>query len=158
MQRRLERLLQLCLDVSFGTVWRVREDLWRETFRAHRQRYDEDGTRCWHPALSLREQPVTSLHEYVPMLFGATGEHGPVVVRGLSYERGPAHPTSFGRILRPAPLSVREITSPAPDAPADRLTGRWFERSRVSRNAHKPKLDQGELDDLRAWAQRRGLV
>jgi hypothetical protein len=158
MQRRIERLLQICLDVSLGTVWRVREDLWRETFRAQGQRYDEHGTRCWHPGLSLREQPVSSLHEYVPMLFGATGEHGPVVVRGLSRERGPAHATSFGRILRPAHLSVRAMTSPPSDAPADRLTGPWFDRSRVSRNAHKPKLDQNELENLRAWAQRRGLI
>ena len=158
MQHRVEQLLRLCLDTTFGTVWRVREDLWRETFRTVRQRYDEHGTRGWHPSVSLREFPPTSLNEFIPMLHGTTGTAGPVVVRGLTPELGTAHPTSFGQIVRPAPIALREMTSPAPDASPDGLTGYWSDHKRVASNSHKPKLDSEELDCLRAWATRRGIL
>lgn len=158
MERRVERMLAVCVDVSFGTVWRVREDLWRDSFRQSGQRYDERGTRRWHPGLSMRNQPPVSLHEFVPMLFGTTGDRGPVVVRGLSRELGPTHPAEFGRILRPAPFALREFVSPAVDAPRNQLFGHWFDRMRIERNSYKPKLDGTELASLQTWAKDRGLL
>ena len=155
---RILRLLQTCLDVSLGTVWRVREDLWRERFQQQDQRYDQHGTRTWHPAVSLRQGPLTSLHEIIPMLHGSTGDGGPVVVRGLTRERGSLHATSFGRVVRPAKITATEITSPAPDAKRDTLTGSFFERQRVFVNFDKPRLAEVELADLRTWAQKRGLL
>ncbi len=155
---RLHRLLETCIDVSFGTVWRVREELWRERFREEGQPYDEEGTRQWHPGISMWESPLASLFEFLPMLHGSTGDHGPVVVRGLTRECGPAHPTSFGRIVRPARISAKEITSTCPDAQKNRLTGWMIYRRRVTANLHKPKLDQSELAELRSWAKRRGLL
>lgn len=155
---RLRRLLETCIDASFGTVWRVREELWRERFREEGQPYDQNGTRQWHPGISMRESPLTSLFELLPMLHGSSGDHGPVVVRGLTRECGPDHPASFGRIVRPARFSASEITSTAADTQKDRLTGWMIDRKRVAANLDKPKLNESELADLRSWAQRRGLL
>ena len=157
MQRRIEQMLR-CLDVSLGTVWRVREDLWREAFRRMGQPYDEHSARRWHPAVSLREYPPASLHEFVPMLHGTSSDAGPVVVRGLTRECGELHPTSFGNIVSPAQIGLHEITSRDSAAPRDRLTGHWFDFKRVAHNSHKLKLDAGELASLRAWATRRRIL
>ena len=148
------------MDVSFGTVWRVREDFWQGAFAVAGQRYDEGSLRRWHPGVSLRapDEPVHSPYDYVPLLHGTTGESGPVVARGLTKEQGPAHPTSFGRIVAPALAAVNDITRPAPDADADRPAGYWQDYKVISANLDKPRFDPAETAALRAWAVRRRLL
>ncbi len=156
--KRVSQLLNACIDMSFGTVWRIREELWKETFLLQGQAYDLESTRHWHPGLSLRVAPLTSVHEYVPMLHGSSGDGGPVVVRGLTREKAHDYPTSFGKIVRPAKVTVKAATSLASDAKTKQLEGRMSDRTLVSGNLYKPRLDEDELEDLRTWAENRNLL
>jgi len=145
---RLALLLATCLDVSFGSLWWVREDLWKEVLRP----YDDASDRLGHPGLSVRRSPVSSLLEIVPMLHGTTGAHGPVVARGLTQDEGPQYPTSFGRLLLPADIPVMEFVQPARDADPSILSGPWHRRHRITGNVWKPRLNDPELQALEVWA------
>ena len=153
---RLSRLLKACLDIALGTVWRVRESLWKDSFRQQGQPYDSD--RDWHPGVSLRTVPLTCVNEYIPMLYGSSGDEGPVVARGLSCERGAQHPTSFGKIVRPAKVSLKDAHTKGRDTGSGKLEGRLIDRSPVSANLDKPRLSEEELADLRQWATSRNLL
>jgi len=157
-KKRVMQLLNTHIDMSLGTVWRIREELWKETFLLQGQAYDLESTRHWHPGLSLRVAPLKSVHEYVPMLHGSSGAEGPVVVKGLTREKGSDYPTSFGKIVRPAKVTVKAATSLASDAKRGQLEGRMSDRVLVCVNLDKPRLDEGELDNLRTWAENRNLL
>ncbi len=156
--KRISQLLKACIDMLFGSVWRIREGIWKEKFLQQGQRYDWNSNRQWHPGVSLRTAPLTSLHEYVPMLHGSSGDHGPVVVRGLSQELADDHATSFGTIVRPARISVKDATSPSRIRSKEQLQGRLIDRSIISANMHKMRLDEAELESLRSWAKNRNLI
>lgn len=153
---RLSRLLKACFDMALGTVWRVRESLWKDSFRQQGQPYDSN--REWHPGVSLRTAPLTCVNEYIPMLHGSSGDAGPVVARGLSRERGTQHPTSFGRILRPANISLKDPHLKERVSGSEKLEGRLIDRSPVSANLDKPRFNEEELADLRRWANSRNLL
>jgi hypothetical protein len=157
-EKRLSQLLNACIDMSLGSVWRVNEKKWMEVFRQQGQPYDWDSERKWHPGVSLRTAPLTSLHEYIPMLHGSSGDRGPVVVRGLTRDKAPDHPTSFGKIVRPAKVMVKDATSSANDGANEHLVGYMLDRNMVSANLDKPRLNETELEELRAWAQNRNLL
>jgi hypothetical protein len=109
-------------------------------------------SREWHPGVSLRAAPLTFVNEFIPMLHGSSGDHGPVVARGLSREKGPNYPTSFGGIVRPARVCFKDASAKM-RAPGKRdLEGRMICRSPVSANLDKPRLSEAELADLRSWA------
>jgi hypothetical protein len=152
--RRLEILLATCLDVSLGTLWCIREDLWGEAL----PRYRVNRRRLWHPGLSLRVAPLTSLADHVPTLYGSSGDRGPVVAWGLTRERGPKHPTSFGQLIFPARISAKEIAGRRKLAREDRGTGPWYRHRRVSANAWKPRLNDSEMEQLEAWATGWNLI
>jgi hypothetical protein len=153
-KERVSRLLSACLDMALGTVWRVRESLWKDSFRQQGQSYESD--REWHPGVSLRATPLTCVNEFIPMLHGSSGDHGPVIARGLSREKGPHYPTSFGGIVRPAKVRFRDAN---PRDPASvELEGRLIDRSPVSANLDKPRLSEAELAELRGWAEARNLL
>lgn len=147
---RMALLLSACVDVSAGTLWWVREDVWKEKSK----KYDHDSTRMGHPGLSMRHEPVTSLYEYVPMLHGTSGDRGPVVARGLSEEYGPDYPTSFGR-LAPAGIVVQDMVKSSGQGP---LIGSGLATRRVVGNPHKPRLDESEMGQLQNWMRKRGLM
>lgn len=155
-KERLSRLLSARLDMSLGTVWRVRESLWKECFRQQGQPYDSD--REWHPGVSLRDTPLTCVNEFIPMLHGSSGDHGPVVARGLSFEKGPDYPTSFGGIVRPAKVCFKDANTSTAAAEKAGLEGRMIDRLPVSANLDKPRFNEAELADLRAWAKARNLL
>jgi len=155
-KERVSKVLSTCLDMSLGTVWRVRESLWKECFRQQGEPYDSD--REWHPGVSLRAAPLTCVNEFIPMLYGSSGAHGPVVARGLSREKGPHHPTSFGGIVRPARVCFKDATAKMRALGKRDLEGRMIDRSPVSANLDKPRLSEAELADLRRWAKARNLL
>jgi hypothetical protein len=139
-----------------GTLWRIREDLWASLFSG---RASYKAKRQWHPGLSLRLTPVESILEYIPMLHGTSGDQGPVVVKGVTRHRGPDYVTSFGHIVRPAPVSAREIIEehrgvPPPDIPDYDPLVRW----RAVPNSDKPKLDEPEMQALAQWAKEKHLL
>ena len=156
--KRISQLLKACIGMLFGSVWRIGEGIWKEKFRQQGQRYDWNNKRQWHPGVSVRTEAATSLHEYIPMLHGSSGDHGPVVVRGLSKELAADHPTSFGTIVRPAKISVKDITLPSRIRSKEQLQGRLIDRSIISANMHKMRLDEAELESLRSWAKNRNLI
>lgn len=152
--KRLEALLAVCLDAGFGTLWQVREDVWIRML----PRYDSRSTRGWHPGVSLRTTPPRSLHEIVPMLHGTSGDEGPVVARGLTCELGPNYPTSFGRLVFPAKITVRDMTTTDKNSPVERPNGEWYLPRPVSQNVWKLRLDPSELKQLSGWAKSRNLL
>jgi hypothetical protein len=153
---RMSQLLAKCLDVGFGTLWRVREDFWLENLPT----YDKESDRRWHPAISLRLKPLQTLYEMVPVLHGTSGSQGPVVVRGLTKEKGLAYQTSFGG-LAPIPAAGHEFVQKnlAPGVDGSRLfmqpplAGR-----RICGNVDKPRCHLPELRQLRKWAKAKGLM
>lgn len=151
----MAQLLAAVLDVSFGTIWRVREDLWK----AHQAGYHLASSRTWHPGVSIRRQDAggVALWDAVPMLHGTSGDAGPVVVRGISDGSDSGKATSFGRLVAPARFGVGEFVSRAPDAKAGDVEGPWFRRRKISANLPKPKLEPKEVAELGAWARERGL-
>lgn len=157
-KKRISELLKTCVDMSFGSVWCIQETVWIKTFLKEGQRYDENSKRKWHPGVSLRTTPLTSVYEYIPMLHGSSGDHGPVIVRGLTPNVDADYATSFGRIVRPAKVAVTDATSSAPTVCKEHLVGRMIDRSMVSANLHKPRLNEAELEDLRLWAKNRNLI
>jgi hypothetical protein len=157
-QKRLSQLLNACIDLSFGSVWRIREGMWIKTFLQQGQRYDKNSKRKWHPGVSLRTAPVASVHEYLPMLHGSSGDHGPVVVRGLTREHGDEHETSFGKIVRPAKLTVKDATAATRRVAKKDLEGRLIDKTLISANLDKPRLDEAELEALRKWASNQNLL
>lgn len=153
-KRRLDTLIAAVVDLSFGTVWQVREDVWRELL----SRYRSD--RAWHPGVSIRTKPYHSLDGYVPLLHGTSGKRGPVVVKGLTAREGPGYTTIFGKILRPARVPVKEFISLAPGIPRSDVgeKGWGLDVKRVVRNLDKPKLDPDERLNLWNWAEKKGLL
>lgn len=151
---RVRRLLAIAVDVSLGTVWRVREDVWDDRIRS----YDHESTRMWHPGVSLRLKPLVNLQEAIPLLHGTSGEQGPVVARGLTEECGPNHATSFGHLIRPAQVGADHLVEPDPSADPRETDGPWFRRKRVAANLHKPRFDPSERAELESWARERGLL
>ncbi len=145
----INELLTRTWDSGFGTIWRIREDLWREVL----SNYPWSG-RLWHPAVSLRSSPFRADHSYVPMLHGVSGDQGPVVARGLTEEGGEDYPTSFGKIRSPGKIVSSEFNTATFDSELER----WSRCTRVAMNFHKPRLDQLEASALRKWWKRRRVA
>ncbi|MBT4815580.1 MAG: hypothetical protein HON70_07770 [Lentisphaerae bacterium] len=100
---------------------------------------------------------MTSPYERVPMLHGTSSARGPVVVRGLTRHRGSDHETSFGRIVAPCNIPLAEWIRDAPDADLNGLTGRILDKKRIAVNWDKPRIDDGEEEQLMSWMKRRRL-
>jgi hypothetical protein len=149
---RLQSLLNACLDVSFGTLWWIREDLWKE----RQTDYDQQSESIGHPGLSIRSAPPEGLYEIVPLLHGTT-RYGPIAVAGLT-RRQPLRTTYFGQLLFPAQIPVTEFTRPAQDADPDELTGPWYCRARTSPNLDKLRITSDEAEVLTAWQAKLGQL
>ena len=148
-------MLGKLLDVTFGTVWWVREEVWQEQMVG----YDQNSERACHPGVSLRVKPATGLADRVPLLHGTTSAAGPVVVRGLTAEYAACgEVTSFGRLVAPAQLRVSEFVTAAPEADPDVLAGPWFVHRRVIPNWYKLQLTPPETFQLWEWAEGRDLI
>ncbi len=154
MNESLARLLARVLDTSCGTLWWVREDLWEESSDDYRANPDRDG----HPGLSVAERSLLLPSERVPLLIGFGNDRGPFIARGLSKHRGADAPTSFGQVVRPAPVPAQEWVKPAPDVGRGVLEGPGYWRSRVLLNHHKPRLTEKEREALETWLRKRKLL
>jgi hypothetical protein len=92
-------------DVSVGTVWRVKETLWKERFKAKGIPYESD--RYEHFGLSiLRFQDSFRPLERVPMLHGSSDRSRNCF--STTDLDGTERRTHFGH-LRPVPMPDREI-------------------------------------------------
>ena len=152
--RRVEILLASCLDISLGTLWHIPAALGEEPLNPG----DLRRRRTWHLGLSLRTRPRRSLVEFAPMLQGTSGGQGPVVVRGLTQKRGPNQATSFGCLVFPARIVAQGIAASSQPSQGGRGTGHGILPRRIRPNAWKPRLENEELKQLKAWAHRRRLL
>ncbi|NLF17965.1 MAG: hypothetical protein GX595_12055 [Lentisphaerae bacterium] len=148
---RLAAALARCVDVSAGTLWRVREDAW-----VQRLEKGYRSTRSWHPGLSLRQgRPPASLYEQVPMLHGSSGSGHGFVVRGVTRQLGPAHATHFGHFA-PVSFAVVDLVGVAALASeAPPLAGFGLDRYAVTVNHDKPRVTADEYRCMESWARQR---
>lgn len=131
--------LNFLADYSLGTLWNIKETLWKE--RIH----DDEGydsNRVWHPGLSIRRTRLTASYEMVPMLHGTSrgSKRTCVVVKGVTESEGNDKKTFFGRIF--APIQITDFL---------------FDRNAISKNTYKSKIDDDEMNQLEKWLKRKGL-
>ena len=132
---RWHRMICVCYNLVKGSIWWVKEEVWKRT----NIRYDQHSTRKGHFGLSIRKAPPVTPYEMMPMLHGTSGTQGPVVARGLSANRPLDYPTSFGH-LAPANLELDE-----------------YRHKNITPNEFKPKLNDREMENLDKWMKRQGL-
>ena len=150
-RQRWELLLTTCFDMGRGTLWQVREDLWKQHLKIH-----YNSNRVWHPGLSLMKRKLGSIREYVPMLHGTTDKRGPVVVKGITTDKGEDHTTSFGRIIRPTPLPATAMI-PVGSTKKELPKTNTLRTRGISQNIHKPRITDKEMKELNNWLATRGL-
>ncbi len=155
-ETRISEALPSLFDFSFGTLWWVREDLWKESFSQENQPYDLASPRSAHPGVALREETQENLDifEFVPMLYGSSNA-APVTIR--FFPDSPTKRTHFGSILRPAPPPIPEFIYPAPDDDPSRLSGNLLRKKRVIANLDKPRADENEIAVLDNFLKSKNL-
>jgi hypothetical protein len=145
-RKNLLRILHALQDTSMGTLWWVADDLWEthtNTFR--RPRLERENPH--HPGVSLRLEDGEGLgFDPVPLLFGASGNQGPVVIQGLS-KHEPEKPSSFGRIVVPGLFNAEPF-----------LKRRGGPKPGIVPVKHKPRADEKEHEALRTFALQHGLL
>lgn len=127
------------LATDFGTLWWVREDLWRRSYSS----YQSDRTA--HPAVSVRSAAARMDLSYVPMLHGRS-EISDVAILGMARYH-PERPTYFGHIVRPARIGLGEFAAQTNNPNIDQ----WEKVVGVVVNHHKPRATQSEEQLLRNW-------
>ena len=128
------------LDVSFGTLWWVREDLWKAEIRNYQ------STRHSHPGLSVTKSGPQQRPSYVQMLHGTTGRPKGVAVRGMTF-REPERICYFGQI-RPVRIEAFYFTT---ETRTLREYQDWTPHAAVLMNHHKPRINRGEREALEKW-------
>ena len=127
------------LATDFGTLWWVREDLWRRSY----PHYQSD--RPAHPAVSVRSGTARIDFSYVPMLHGRS-ERSDIAILGMNRYH-PERPTYFGHILKPAQIGFSEFTAQTNNPNIDQ----WENYVGIVVNHHKPRVTEDEEQVLRDW-------
>jgi hypothetical protein len=167
----IEALLQRCGDVSWGSLWWVKNSLWREVGLRIGWPDSEE-----HPGVSLLKKTTMRCMGAVPMLFGTTSEPTPRDLRkgvdfflawGLNGNMGLA--TCFGKlessqkVRTVAALPENEFT-PIGFQPvqltqaSDMDLIAEFEQPRVWRNSKKANLSRAEQNEMEAWLARQSWL
>ena len=137
-------------DYSIGTIWRVREDVWKE----RKTDYDQTSNRLWHPGLSIKRTKINNSLEAIPMLHGTSrgSKRKSVIIKGITEEEGPEKKTYFGRII--APLLMSDFTD---SEKSDKQVVKEFDVQHIVRNSHKPKITDEEMVQLKKWLVKKGM-
>jgi len=120
--------LDFLLDYSKGTLWWVKDRLWKEAIPGFVVKRKE------HPGLSLARSKASGLYDLVPMAIGTTKHQGSVLaVKNISEpdKTGKDRITHF-MVLRPCRIRFNDFGA------ADG----------VSANSYKPRLSRVEFDKL----------
>ena len=149
----MDRLLAMFnsfYNYSVGTLWKVREDLWKEKLSK-----DYNSSRKWHPALSVRNGKITTTYDRIPILFGTSkGKHKRhVVVKGVTREGGKNKLTFFGKFI--VPMYMADFTGQ--NSQPRNLTGWELDSRPIVKNCDKPKLTDDEFNQLKNWMKKKGL-
>ena len=133
-ERRL-KALEFLLDYSRGTLWWVKDRLWKEV------NPDFVVKRRGHPGLSISNRKAGSLYDYIPMAIGTTKrpQHCVVVKNMTDPEECGERVTHFA-VLRPMRLRFDDFGS----------------SEGVFMNEYKPRIDSAEmksLDEMLKWGE-----
>ena len=154
---RLLRAIQALFDFSFGTLWWVRESVWKEGYKKLGQPYDSSSTREGHPGVSVRTVPdLDARGEAVPILEGFS-EKGPVAVTGLT-SRERKRETFFGIIIKPVKIPLDDFLYPDGDIGIHRPAGSPLDLKKVVVNLDKPRLSTEETSRLWKFLEEKGIL
>lgn len=129
------KALDFLLDYSKGTLWWVKDRLWKEA--DPRFVVKRNG----HPGLSVCRRHASGLYDIVPMLIGTTKKYDPCVkVKNLDDPAEAGERTTHFAVLRPKRLRFNDFGSAKGIYPND----------------YKPRIDLDEmnqLDELLKWGE-----
>ena len=144
-------------DVSLGTLWRVKESVWKDQLPTF---YISQKSKKMHPGLSILNDEVKSSSKIVPLLHGTSSSKGPVVVKGFSndsekYDEN--HKCSFGKILRPVriPKKKMEEYDLSNSVFKSDLGPMWYVEFDVIPNRDKPRVSIDEKEKLDLFLKRK---
>ena len=132
-KERFLRAMMSLLDMTRGTLWRVKEAVWIRRVPGY-----VDGGRKLHVGLAVRRNPPTSVSDIFPLLIGTSREYGDPGGR-LSVSG------CFGPVSKKLTyFRYRPVQSPLADA--------WDEAegAMIRRNHFKPRLSPDEAKRLNA--------
>lgn len=155
-----------------GALWWVRNDLLKERQRA----FNQSDTHIGHPALSIKDCPVETRLDTVPMLMGTSGSNLTaysksqcVAVSGLT-RKEPGHMVYFGSIVEPGLYSADELLDgvikkkdvvkqgKSEDGCGGSLVRKpWYECRVMVPNWDKTMVDAAERKQLDEFCARHGM-
>lgn len=143
---RVLELLKALLDISRGTLWFVKDQLWEKAIP------DFVVKRKGHAGLSLGMQKVESLQDMMPMLIGTskTGGSAFYATGVFAWEKHPRR-TYFSAIR---PCLQTSYRTAAPKLGVKDFLG---QDPLVERNHDKPSLDGEEMGRFEEFLKNRGL-
>jgi hypothetical protein len=147
--------LKIRQDVSFGTLWWVREALWRQ---GHGAGYGVAAQKRFaHPGVSILPYSPDAVSGIgmVPLLQGTSKKRPQSVeVKGLS--KNCQDTTYFGRVLRPVRFAYSVFTNPChEDSSFSQTSPLRFHA--ITRNHPKDRVDATEEAALREFVREKGL-
>ena len=149
-------VLLFSTDVSMGTLWRVKESVWKDQLPSF---YVAKEKTKMHPGLSIMQAKSASSEITVPLLHGTSGKKGPVVVKGISNEQkyDENHKCSFGQIICPAliPKKKMEEFDRSTTVFDPGLGPNWDAEFDVIPNRHKPRVSIDEKEKLDLFLKRK---
>lgn len=138
---------------DFGSLWWCRESKMKERFSKWK-----DNDRTCHPVISIYKAQRKHFDlSPIPMLSGSSGMNGPVLIRGLSKERGENHPTVFGIIIKPGSFPRKDFFA---TLQSEIKNGRKVFANipaNVWPNHHKTKANSNEEYYLRQFCEKHGF-
>ena len=120
---------------AFGTLWKIRNFLWRTVIDGFVSKNDES----YHPAVSLGRRKLTSLYQSVPMLFGSHSNKTGFPIRNFT----------CGAKGTPGFFKIRPYFFRAADAVGPRRG--------IEQNEYKPRLDPEEIRELKTYLVKKGV-
>lgn len=131
-EKRWFELFLFAYKHDFGTLWFLRESLLKREYPS----YDQNSTRRAHPGLSINRLPAVGIRGTIRMLIGTRRRHGLAFEVAGVMDSGPADQNTFFSVLRPLRAMPVHFL-PRPDLEPE-----------ITRNTHKPALNQEEREEL----------
>ena len=126
-EERRFKALDCLLDYSRGTLWWVKDRLWKEAASGFVIK------RRGHPGLSISNRKAEGLYDYIPMAIGTTRRpRHCVVVRNMTDPKEEGEHVTHFSVLRPMRLRFNDFGS----------------SESIHMNEYKPRVDNAEMHEL----------
>ena len=129
-------LINLTKDFSFGTLWWVRDRVWK----AVKPDFHLKNPRKKHPACCLGRKKIESIFQTIPMLLGSHSFQDGFAVDGVSFDANKNKHGYFA--FRPYNIAAFYVIGRDPD---------------MVMNESKPKLTDKEQRQLKSYLKNRGV-